>query len=161
MAEAKPKDYRKLILGIIIIVVVLAFLLIPMIPVDATYKETEPYNRLATYEVTSAVLTQELELLGRGIYHRSTVVVKSIDSYGGTFEVTHKLYDINGLFGTKTTSGYISAGNTVTFTAEFDTSLGQDVRAEYSVLPPIVIDQRVVTKHKTVYKSILELLLYG
>ena len=159
--EVKSKSYRNLIIGVIVLAGLLIILFVPMIPVDATYTETEPYDRLCKYECTSATLTEELELLGRGIYHRSTVVVENIDSYGGTFTVKHYLYDIDGLFGTETTSGYIGAGNTETFIAEFDTSLGQDVRAEYSVSEPTVIDQRLVTKHKTVYKSIIELLLYG
>lgn len=157
----KPTGYKKLIMGIIVVAVIVVVLFIPIIPVDATYSETEPYNRLAEYEIVSATLTDEFELLGRGVYHRSTVVVKNIDSYGGTFTVKHYLYDVDGLFGTETTSGYIGAGNTETFIAEFDTSLGQDVRAEYSVSEPTVIDQRVVTKHKTVHKSIIELLIYG
>ena len=157
----KPKGYKKLIVGVIVVAVILVVLFIPIIPVEVTYSETEPYDRLAKYEVTSATLTQELELFGRGVYHRSTVVVKNIDSYGGTFTLKHYLYDVNGLFGTETTSGYIGAGNSETFTAEFDTSLGQDVRLEYSVSEPTVIDQRVVTKHKTVYKSVIELLIYG
>lgn len=157
----KPKGYKKLIVGVIVVAVILVVLFIPIIPVEVTYSETEPYDRLAKYEVTSATLTQELELFGRGVYHRSTVVVKNIDSYGGTFTLKHYLYDVNGLFGTETTSGYIGVGNSETFTAEFDTSLGQDVRLEYSVSEPTVIDQRVVTKHKTVYKSVIELLIYG
>jgi len=159
--EVKPKSYRNLIIGIIVLAGVLVILFVPMIPVDATYTETEPYDRLCNYECVSAVLAEEYELLGRGVYHRCTVVVKNLDSYGGTFTVTHRLYDIDGLFGTETTSGYIGAGNTEDFVAEFDTSFGQDVRAEYSVSEPTVIDQRVVTKHKTVYKSIIELLFYG
>jgi hypothetical protein len=155
----KP-NYKGLIVGIIVLAVVLVILFIPMIPVDATYNDTEPYDRLATYQVVSATLTQEFELFGRGVYHRSTIVVKNIDSYGGTFTVIHYLYDVNGLFGTKTTSAYVGAGQTSNFVAEFDTSLGQDVRAEHSVSAPTVIDNRVVTKHKTVYKSIIELVFY-
>jgi len=155
----KP-NYKGLIVGIIVLAVVLVILFIPMIPVDATYNDTEPYDRLATYQVTSATLTQEFELFGRGVYHRSTIVVKNIDSYGGTFTVIHYLYDVNGLFGTKTTSAYVGAGQTSNFVAEFDTSLGQDVRAEHSISAPTVIDNRVVTKHKTVYKSIIELVFY-
>jgi hypothetical protein len=155
----KP-NYKGLIVGIVVLAVVLVILFIPMIPVDATYNETEPYDRLATYQVVSATLTQEYELLGRGVYHRSTVVVKNIDSYGGTFAVNHFLYDVNGLFGSETTSAYVGAGQTSNFVAEFDTSLGQDVRAEYSVSAPSVIDNRVVTKHKIVYKSIIEVVFF-
>ena len=157
----KPKSYKKLLVGVIVVVVILIVLFIPIIPVDVTYSETEPYNRLAKYEVTSSTLTEEFELFGRGIYHRSTVVVKNIDSYGGTFTVKHHLYDVNGLYGTETTSGYIGAGNTESFIAEFDTQWLQDVRGEYTVSAPTVIDERVVTKHKTVYKSVIELLIYG
>lgn len=161
MGSEPKKSYKKLIIGIIVVAVIIVFLFIPFIPVEVTYSETEPYNRLANYQVISATLTEHFELIGRGVYHRSTVVVKNIDSYGGTFTVEHYLYDVNGIFGTETISGYIGAGNTETFVAEFDTSLGQDVRAEYSVTAPTVIDQRVVTKRKTVYKSIIELLIYG
>jgi len=155
----KP-NYKGLIVGIVVLAVILVILFIPMIPADATYNDTEPYNRQATYQVVSATLTQEFELIGRGVYHRSTIVVRNTDSYGGTFTVNHYLYDVNGLFGSKTTSAYVGAGQTSNFVAEFDTSLGQDVRAEYTVSAPSVIDNRVVTKHKTVYKSIIELMFY-
>jgi len=58
-------------------------------------------------------------------------------------------------------SSYIAAGAIETFKAEFDTYAGQDVRGKYSVSPPTVIDERIVTKYKTVYKSIIEILIYG
>ena len=157
----KSTGYRKLIIGIIAVAVILAILFVPMIPVSVAYNETEPYDRLAKYEVVSATLKEEYELLGRGVYHASIIVVKNIDAYGGTFKVEHYLYDINGLYGTKTTSEYLSAGQTKTFRAEFDTQWLQDVRGEYVVTEPTVTDERVVTKHKTVYKSIIELLFYS
>ena len=37
----------------------------------------------------------------------------------------------------------------------------QDVLGKYSVSAPTVIDERVVTKYGTAYKSIIELLIYG
>jgi hypothetical protein len=159
--ETKPKSNKNRIIGVVVVAVVLVFLLIPFIPIEEAYSETEPYNRLCKYQVTSTSLTEELELFGRGVYHRSTIVVKNTDSYGGTFTVNHYLYDVNGLYGTKTTSGYVGAGATQSFIAEFDTTLGQDVRGEYTVSAPTVIDQQVVTKHKTVYKSVIQLLMYG
>lgn len=134
---------------------------IPMIPTEETYNETEPFNRLATYQVDSAAFSEELELLGRGVYHRSTIIIRNTDSYGGTFSVTHRCYDVNGLYGTKTTDGYIAAGGTQSFIAEFDTAFLQDVRAEYSVTAPTVIDERIVTKTRTVYKSPIQMLIYG
>ena len=161
MSQEVKKDHKKLIAGVIVVAVVVIVLFIPMIPVEVAYSETEPYNRLAEYQVVSSTLKEEFELFGRGVYHASEIVVKNIDAYGGTFTVTHYLYDVNGLFGVETTSEYLSAGETKTFRAEFDTSLGQDVRGEYTVSAPTVIDQQVVTKHKTVHKSIIEILIYG
>lgn len=149
------------IISVVVIAVVIIVMFIPMIPTEETYNETEPFNRLATYQVDSATFTQELELLGRGVYHRSTVIVRNTDSYGGTFSVTHRCYDVNGLYGTKTTDGYIAAGGTQSFIAEFDTAFLQDVRAEYAVSAPTVIDEKVVTKTRTVYKSPFQMLMYG
>jgi len=156
---AKSGSHRALIAGIIAVAVILVILFIPMIPVDATYNETEPYNRLATYDVVSATLTEGWDL-SRGTYHTSTVVVRNTDSYGGTFSVTHRLYDVNGLYDTETTTAFVGSGQQYSFSTQFDTQWLQDVRGEYSVSAPTVIDSRVVTKHKTVYKSIIELLIY-
>jgi len=161
LGEVKKDSHRNLIISIIIAVAIITVLFMPMIPVDVAYSETEPYNRLAEYEVVSATLKEELEIFGRWTYHASEIVIKNVDSYGGTFKVTHYLYDVNGLYGIKETSEYVATGETKTFRAEFDTRWLQDVRGEYSVSAPTVIDQRVVTKHKTVYKSIIEILAYG
>jgi len=157
--EVKKPNYKGLIVGIIVLAVVLIILFIPMIPVDATYNETEPYDRLATYDVVSSSLTEGWDL-SRGTYHTSTIVVRNTDSYGGTFSVTHRLYDINGLYDTETTTTFVGSGQQYSFSTQFDTQWLQDVRGEYSVSAPTVIDNRVVTKHKTVYKSIIELMFY-
>ena len=158
-----PKPFKIpiwIIITVIAIVVVIIVMFIPMIPVEETYNETEPFNRLATYQVDSTTFTQEFELLGRGVYHKSTVVVRNTDSYGGTFSVAHLCYDVNGLYGTKTTEAHIAAGGTQTFTAEFDTEFLQDVRGEYSVSEPTIIDERIVPKTRTIYKSPIQILLY-
>jgi hypothetical protein len=159
--EVKKVSNKNLIIGIIVVAIIIIILFVPMIPVDVTYSETEPYNRLATYEVISATLKENFEWFGKWVYHRSTVVVKNTDSHGGTFTIKHYIYDVNGLLATKTSDEYIDAGNTVTSNADFDTQWLQDVRGEYSVTAPTVIDQRVVTKHKTIYRSIIEILIYG
>jgi len=150
--EAKLKGYKALTVGIIVVAVIVTLLFIPMIPVKEAYSMTEEYEREAKYEVVSATLKEENE---------SIVVVKNIDAYGGTFTVTHYLYDVNGLYGTKTTGEYFSAGQNKTFRAEFDTQGLQDVRSGYSISAPTVIDKRIVTKYKTIFKSIIELLIYG
>lgn len=120
------------------------------------FYQLEMYGRA---QVISATFSQEYELLGRGVYHRSTVTVKNTESYGGTFSVTHRCYDVNGLFGTKTTDAYIAAGGTQTLIAEFDTALLQDVKAEYTLTAPTIIDEKVVTKARTIYKSPIDLLI--
>jgi len=152
--EAKLMKYKKLIIGIIVLAVIITILFIPMIPVKEAYSQTEEYEREAKYEVVSVTFKEEDD------HHVSTAVVKNIDSYGGTFSVTHYLYDATGLKETKTMGEYLQAGQNKTLTAEFDTRGLQDVSGGYSVSSPTVIDRRVVTKSKTVYKSIIELLIY-
>jgi hypothetical protein len=155
----KRKGFKNLIIGIVVLVVIVVILVIPIIPVDATYNETEPYNRLATYDVVSATLTEGWDF-SRGTYHTSTIVVRNTDSYGGTFSVTHRLYDVNGLYDIETTTAFVGSGQQYSFSTQFDTQWLQDVRGEYSVSAPTVIDNRVVTKHKTVYKSIIEVVFF-
>jgi hypothetical protein len=153
----KSKGRLKIIIGVAIVVV--AFLLLaPIIPVDVTYTEVESYEREAKYEVVDAKLSQGFSF-SMGVYTVVKVVVKNVDKYGGTFTVTINLYTVNGLFGSKDISNYIAPGGVATFEAIFDTALGQDVRGEYIVKAPYVIDQRLVTKHKTVYKSMFELMM--
>lgn len=154
------KGIRWLIISIIFLAVIIVVLFAPLIPVVETYSETEPYTRECLYEVVSARLRESWDLV-RGTYHISEVTIKNIDSYGGTFTVTHYLYDVKGLYEVKQTSEYLAPGETKTFRAEFDTRWLQDVRCEYSVSAPTVIDQRIVTKYETVYKSIIEILIYG
>lgn len=147
---AKLRSYKPLIVGIIVAAVIITVLFIPMIPVKEAYSETEEYEREAKYEVVSVTLKGTA----------SVVVVKNIDAYGGTFTVTHYLYAADVTYGTRTTGEYLSAGQNKTFRAEFDTQGLQDVSSGYSVSAPTVIDKRVVTRHRTVYKSIIELLIY-
>ena len=87
--------------------------------------------------------------------------MRNTDEYGGTFVVTHKLNDVYGLFGSEEDSFYLGAGDSYTSTVTFDTSWGQDTLGTYYVTAPTVIDTRLVGKTKTVYKSVIELLIYG
>jgi len=148
---------RGAVFGFVLVVVIGIVLFVPFIPVDVTYTETESYERPARYDVTSATTTEEWDW-ARGIYHTIRVTVKNTDSKGGTFKVTLSLYDVHGLFGEKTVNNYIAPGASAVFKAEFDTVLGQDVRGEYSISEPTVIDERLVTRHRTVYKSIIQML---
>jgi len=158
--EEEKRGYKKLIIGIIVVAVILAVLLIPMIPTSEAYNVTEPYERKATYVVDDWDLTEKWSF-SIGFYVQSDVTVRNTDKYGGTFKVVHKLDDIHGLFGTVTDSFQLGAGASYTSTATFDTRMGQDTLGTYSVTSPTVTDERVITKHKTVYKSIIGLLIYG
>jgi len=158
--EQKTMSYKKLIVGIIVVAAILAILLIPMIPVSEAYNVTEPYERKCTYVVDDWDLVESWSL-SIGFYVQSDVKVRNTDKYGGTFKVVHKLEDIHGLFGTVTDSFFLSAGASHTSTATFDTTMGQDTLGSYSVTAPTITDEQLVTKHRTVYKSIIELLVYG
>lgn len=133
--EVKKASHKNLIIGVIAVAVIVIVLFIPMIPVTVTYSETEPYERLATYVVDDWNLEEKL----------------------GWFDV----YDVYGLFGSVEDSFYLGAGQSYTSTATFDTSWGQDTLGSYDVTPPTVIDTKLVYKTKTVYKSIIEILIYG
>jgi len=158
--ESEPKSYRKLIIGIIVVAIVMVVLLVPMIPTSEAYNVTEPYERECTYVVDDWDLVEKWSL-SIGFYVQSDVTVRNTDESGGTFKIVHRLDDINGLFGTETDSFYLGSGASHTSTATFDTSMGQDTKGTYSVTAPTITDERLVTKHRTVYKSIIELLIYG
>jgi len=158
--EGEPKSYKNLIIGVIVVAVILIVLLVPMIPTSEAYNVTEPYERKCTYVVDDWDLVEKWSL-SIGFYVQSDVTVRNTDESGGTFKVVHRLDDINGLFGTETDSFYLGAGASHKSTATFDTSMGQDTKGAYSVTAPTITDEQVVTKHRTVYKSIIELLIYG
>lgn len=158
--ERKGIGYKKLIIGVIVVVVILAILLVPMIPTSEAYNVTEPYERKATCVVDDWDLTEKWSF-SIGFYVQSDVTVRNTDKSGGTFKVVHKLNDIHGLFGTVTDSFFLGAGASHKSTATFDTRMGQDTLGTYSVTTPTITDEQIVTKHRTVYKSIIELLIYG
>ena len=159
MTEEKRKGYKSLIVGAIVVAAIVIVLLIPIIPVEVTYSETEPYERQATYVVEDRNLEEKLGWFN--VYVQSDVTVKNTDKYGGTFVVVHELYDVYGLFGSVEDSFYLGPGDSYTSTTTFDTSWGQDTLGSYDVTSPTVIDTRLVEKTKTVYKSIIEIIIYG
>ena len=158
--EVKTISYRKLIIGIAVFVVILAILFIPMIPISEAYNVTEPYERECTYVVDDRDLVEKWSL-DIGFYVQSDVTIRNTDKDGGTFRIIHKLEDIYGLVGTVTDSFYLNAGASHTSTATFDTSMGQDTLGTFFATAPTIIDEQTVQKHRTVYKSIFELLIYG
>jgi hypothetical protein len=157
--DVKPRGYKKLIVALVVVVAIVVVLFIPMIPTSEAYNVTEPFNRECTYVVDNWDLEEKFGLFD--VYVQSDVTVRNTDKYGGTFQVVHELRDIDGLFGTETNSFYLGAGQSHTSTVTFDTRWGQDTRGTYSVVAPTVTDEQLVTKHRTVYKSIIEIILYS
>ncbi|PDM26985.1 hypothetical protein CP083_00950 [Candidatus Bathyarchaeota archaeon B24-2] len=142
-----------------LILIALAFILFaPVIPTKETYAEPEPFKREARYEVVSSSLSTGFDLF-RGFYTIFEVKIKNTDKYGGNFTVTFYLYDKEGLFGKDVESGQIGSGEERTFRAEFDTRLGQEVRGEYKVTPPIVVDQKLHYVQRVVRKSLIQIML--
>lgn len=154
MIDLVEKRRKLAIISITIAIVIILF--IPMIPIEEAYTETEPYTETENYEREATYVIDARNLEEKwgffDVYIQSDVVVRNTDSYGGTFKVTHKLYDIYGLFGSVEDSFYIGAGESYTSTVKFDTKWGQDTIGSYSVTSPTIIDQRLVTKHRTVTK---------
>lgn len=142
-----------------LILIALAFILFaPVIPAKETYAEPEPFKREARYEVVSSSLSTGFDLF-RGFYTIFEVKIKNTDKYGGNFTVTFYLYDKEGLFGKDVESGQIGPGEERTFRAEFDTRFGQEVRGEYKVTPPIVVDQKLHYVQRVVRKSLIQIML--
>jgi len=153
---------KKPIIGATVVIVLLVILFIPMIPVTIKVKEPyettkmveESYERKVKYSVDKAYLEDRYELV-RGRVTVFNVVVRNVDTGGGTFKVSFHLYDVKGLFGTAEKTAFIGPGQTVTFSSEFDTAVGQDVRGEYEVTPPSMIDKRLVEK-KVIEERLVE-----
>lgn len=68
-------------------------LFIPIIPIDETYTKTETYNRSLEYKIISAKCKDEIEFPELECSYVSEVILKNIDSHGGTFIVTHEYQD--------------------------------------------------------------------
>lgn len=149
---------RKGLIGGLILVAMLFLVVVPIFPVEEPYTEMEQYERQARYNIIDSKLVASWSI-SLGIYHIYTVELQNTDDYGGYFKVKFELYDVDGLFEGKSDYHYIGAGGTETFSAEFDTKMGQDVRGQHYVTSPTVTDQRIVTKYRTVSKSLLVILM--
>jgi hypothetical protein len=157
--QPPPKIFHKgrnIVIIIAIVIAIMIILFAPIFPVTETYKEQQFYQRSVTYVVDSAKCYESWNLQ-LGFYVQSEVVVRNTDSFGGTFKVRHELYDINGLFGSKTDTFYLGAGQSYKSIATFDTKMGQDTKGYYSVEPPTITDTRLVDKTRVVYKPLIYL----
>lgn len=143
-----------------ILIVVIVVTLIPILPVEEEYVEIEGYDRPADYSILSSELNASSDS-ARGAFTIFDVVIENSDVFEGVFQVELRLYDLKGLYGAENTTVYIPAGTTRTLRAEFDTHYGQEVRGEVSVTSPTTSDQRLVTRYRRAYRSVIGILLPG
>ena len=149
---------RKGLIGSLIFIAMLFLVVVPIFPVEEPYTEMEKYERRVRYNIIDSKLVASWNIF-LGTYHIYTVVLQNTDDYGGYFQVSFELYDVDGLFAVESDHHYIGAGGTETFCAEFDTKTGQDIRGQKHVSAPTMTDQRIVTKYRTVSKSLLVILM--
>ena len=143
-------------------------LFIPIIPIDETYTTTENYNRTLRYKVISAEVDERLTF-GECDYWWE-IVLQNIDVIGGTLTVTYKWKETwrpytcerpgDCIWATRDESQYLESGETWTFRFEFNSEWLEPVVADqqYSISVPIVADTREVTRHRTHYRSIIDIL---
>ncbi len=116
------------------------------------YTVREPVEREIRHAVLSDTVIEKWDLV-IGVYHVMKVEIKNIDTQMGTFDVILELFDIKGSLGRYKDSHPLAPGETYAFSAWWDTNLGQDVVWEYVVYPPTVVDERLVTKYRTKYRT--------
>lgn len=155
----------RLVAWLFVIAVVLVAVYAPVVPVNVTYSEVESYERPIKYQVVSASISRAL-LSG---CLTPEVTIKNVDKHDGTFTVTSYLYVHDVCEETKEARVYIvGRGGSGTCRLTFNTKItladwvnnwGTKYKWYYRVQPPTVIDQRVVSKSKMGYKTIIRFVL--
>jgi hypothetical protein len=145
------------VLTIVAVVVGVIILFLPVVPVDVPYTTEEPFEREMRYVVLRVDLIEDWHLV-YGVFHRMEVEIENVDVFPGRFDVVFELWDIDRSLGGYIDSHSLMPGETHVFSAWWDTDLGQDVRGNYIVTPSTVIDRRLVTRYRTEYKSIFQII---
>ena len=164
---------KKAIVIVAVSVTTLVILFAPIIPIDETFTEIETYNRPLRYGVISS---KDREIWNTregygflpigGITHTSVVVIENRDEHGGTFKVSHCWEDEFGAYSKKEFSSeqYLALGEVGNFNASFIEAWKSGCNYEFSgykISAPSIQDERMVTKHKTHHKSIIEIISVG
>lgn len=140
------------ILGII-------FFGVPLVSTTETYYETEPYTEQVRiqYQDVDSTLTDSWNIT-LGFYHIGNVTIRNVDTEVGTFIVNFKFYNVHGLAKEDSDQYPIASGDEHTFEFIYDSEMGEDVTANYSVQAPYksVTSYREVQKQRTVRKTLFE-----
>ncbi len=145
-------------IGVVVVVIIIGFL--PIIPTRRTFNDVESFEREVRFNAPSPELRMGFDILGGlGDITVVTQSVTNVDTEGGTFRVEASLFTVSGLFGIRSDDAFISPGQSRTFEFEFDTELGQDVRAEIVIIPSNTITQRIRERTETLNRSLFDILL--
>jgi len=128
----------------ILIIVIILLILVPFIPVVDVTSEEQSIQRELEYIVYEYYvdLGGDLE---RGPFVNIIVVMKNIDDTGGNFTVIHTISDENGLIGEGMTNKYMAPDATKTFIYTFEIDRAQNISGNYTVIPPKIFEDQIVT----------------
>lgn len=158
--EKGTSQIKIIVVAVIAIVVILAVLFVPFVPAKETYSEVEQYSKPAGYSVDRDEWDSGWSI-SKGCYCNIYIKVRNTDVRGGTFDVSVEIQDILTVVYSNSKSQYIGPGESYQFRFYYNTHCDTDYVWSYDVDPPSIIDERVVEKERTVYKSVVQLLTGG
>jgi len=127
-----------------LIIIISVLILVPFVPVFDVITEEKTIQRELEYTVYDFRVSYDGSL-DRGPLAHVVVVMKNVDDVGGNFTVIHTLSEDNGLTSEGVTNKYMAPDATKTFIYTFEINLGQNVLGNYTVVPPIIIDNQLIT----------------
>jgi len=157
---------RKRLTGVtiaIIVIAVVVVLFLPIIPVETSYEVEEKREVRVNYkydhyyrEILAKILPPDWEL-------EYVCTIENVDAVGGTFTVKVTFFDRGIAACTASDIKYIGPGQKTTFYLRssglaYSTDWGTRYTVESNITPPTKIETHIVTKYKTKYVSLFQLL---
>ena len=152
----KSKKWIWILSSLIIIISVM--ILVPFVPVFDVTTEEKTIQRELEYIVYESYVNQGGNL-ERGALVNVIVVMKNVDDVGGNFTVIHTISEDNGLTREGVTNKYMAPDATKTFIYTFDINLGQNILGNYTIIPPIITDNQLITIEENRYVTFFEYML--
>lgn len=168
------KEVSGVLGGGIAIVFLVIFFAVPLVSVEKSYTEEEPYETTETYwdteqyqedvpidyNVLEDVIVEKTSW-SLGVYMEARVKIRNTDTEGGNFDVNFQFKDVYGVQKEETKTEFIASGQTRTVKCTYDHEMGDDVLWRWGVNEPYktvtktqeVEKERTVTKVKTVTKT--------